>query len=129
MSSEPSDTSISFAIKELEAAVQPTLKRIDELKKGLQGRKDLSAQPLKPEDINAGKLSELDKLSWVDARAGKSGQWVYADICPDWLVKMLDAAEKKSVTFAGYDYRLSTPKPSDEFSSPKSFVWKYHRKV
>jgi len=71
------------------------------------------------------KSAELDKLPW---RAGKtSGVFIFEEDCPQWLLDILKSTQK-SYSFAGFDFNLSTPAPSEQYPEPRSFVWKYYKR-
>lgn len=71
------------------------------------------------------KAAELDKLPWRDGK--KSGVFILEPDCPVWLVNILKSTQK-AYTFAGYDYKLSVTKPTDQYPESKTFVWRYHTK-
>ncbi len=71
------------------------------------------------------KAAALDALPWRDGK--KSGAFILEKDCPQWLVNILRSTQK-AYTFAGYDYKLSTPAATEQYPEPKSFVWRYHTK-
>lgn len=69
------------------------------------------------------KAAELDKLAWRDGK--KSGEFILEQDCPSWLLNILKSTQRV-YSFAGYDYKLSVTKPTEQYPESRTFVWRYH---